>query len=64
MINRELKAKALPLECHHASWRDRGLFPRSLRDKNNILTIRSFAQMTLSDDMGIRTAIRQFIENE
>jgi hypothetical protein len=51
MINKELKIKGLPIECHHASWRDGGLFYRNLRDRGDVLTIRSFTQMTLSDDI-------------
>jgi hypothetical protein len=64
MINKELKIKGLSIECHHASWRDGDLSDPSLRDRGDVLTIRSFAQMTLSDDMGVRAAMRQFIEDE
>jgi hypothetical protein len=42
-INQDLKIKALPIECHHASWRDGGLSYPSLVDRADILTIRSFA---------------------
>jgi hypothetical protein len=64
MINKELKVNGLPIECHHASWRDEGLSYPSLRDRDDILTIRLFAQMTLSDDIGVRAAIKQFIEDK
>jgi hypothetical protein len=43
MINKELKIKGLPIESHHASWRDGGLCDPSLRDRGSVLTIRSFA---------------------
>jgi hypothetical protein len=64
MINNELKIKRLPIECHHASWRDGGLSDSSLRDRGDVLKIRSFAQITLSDDMGIRVAMKEVIEDE
>jgi hypothetical protein len=53
-----------PIECHDASWRNGGLSYPSLGDKGDVLTIRSFAQMTLLDDMRVRPATRQFIEDE
>jgi hypothetical protein len=64
MINKELKIKGLPIECHHASWRDGGLAYSNMGDRGDVLTIQSFAQVTLSDDMGVRPAMRQFIEDE
>jgi hypothetical protein len=45
-------------------WRDGGLSYPSLRDRKDVLTIRSFAQMTLSGDDKIRDVMRQFIEDE
>jgi hypothetical protein len=64
MVNRDLNIKGLPIECHHASWRDGGLSYPSLRDRGDVLTIRSFAQMTLSEDGVIQSVMRQFIEDE
>jgi hypothetical protein len=64
MIKRDLKIKGLLIEYHHASWRDGGLSYPSLRNKGGVLTIRSFAQITLSDDMGVRATMRYFIEEE
>jgi hypothetical protein len=49
-INQELKVRSLPIDCHHASWRDGGLSYPSLQDGNDVLTIRSFTQMLLSQD--------------
>jgi hypothetical protein len=45
-------------------WRDGGLSDSSLRDRGDVLTIRSFAQIKLSDDMGIRVAMKEVIEDE
>jgi hypothetical protein len=64
IVNEELKIKRLSIECHHTSRRDGGLSCPSLRDRCSVLTIRLFAQMTLSDDMSVRAAMRQFIEDE
>jgi hypothetical protein len=50
MIDRELKIRGLPIECHHTSWRDGGLSYPSLQDRGDVLTIRSFVQITLSND--------------
>jgi hypothetical protein len=64
IIGKELKIKGLPIECHRASWRAGRLFYPSLRDRDDVLMIRSFAQMTLSHDKCIWAALRQFIEDE
>jgi hypothetical protein len=64
MINKELDIRGLPIECHHASWRDGGLSHPSLRDRGDVPTIRSFAQMTLSDDTEVRAATRQFTKDK
>jgi hypothetical protein len=64
IINKELKIKRLPIECHYASWRDRSLSYPSLQDRGDVLMIRPFAQMTLSHDECVRAAMRQFIEDE
>jgi hypothetical protein len=63
-INQESKVKGLPVECHHASWRDGGLSYPSLQDRNDVLTIRSFTQMLLSEDTQIKIIMRQFIQDE
>jgi shikimate kinase len=64
MINKELKIKRLSIEYDYASWKDGGLSDPSLRDRGDVLRIRSFAHMTLSDDMGVWAAMRQFTEDE
>jgi hypothetical protein len=64
MVNRDLNIKGLPIECHHASWRDGGLSYPSLRDRGDVLIIRSFAQITLSEDDLIQSMMRKFIEDE
>jgi hypothetical protein len=43
MIDNALKVRGLPVECHHASWRDGGLSYPSLVDRRNVLMVRSFA---------------------
>jgi hypothetical protein len=63
-VDRELKIKGLPIECHHASWRDGELSYPSLQDRGYVLTIRSFAQMMPSRDDMVRSAMRQFIDDE
>jgi hypothetical protein len=63
-INRLLKTRGLPVECHHASWRDGGLSYPSLVDRRKVLMIRSFTQMMLSKDEKIREAMRWFAEKE
>jgi hypothetical protein len=64
MIKKELKIKGLSIECHQALWRDGGISYSSLRDRGDVLTIQSFAQMTLPGDIRVRVAMRQFIEDE
>jgi hypothetical protein len=64
MIIKEVKIKGLPIECHHPSWKDGGMSYPSLRDRGDVLPIRSFAQMMLSHDECVRAAMRQFIEDE
>jgi hypothetical protein len=63
-INKEMKIRGLPVECHHSSWRDGGLSYPSRYDRSEVLTIRSFTQMVLSQDDQVRRAMRQFIEDE
>jgi hypothetical protein len=57
MINEKMKIIGLPIECHYASWRDGSLSYPSTEEKGDVPTIRSFAQMTLSEDEGVRTAM-------
>jgi hypothetical protein len=64
MIKEDLKISGLSVECHHASWKDGDRSNPSVQDGGDVLTIRSFAQMTLSLDDGARIAMRQFIEDE
>jgi hypothetical protein len=64
MINKELTIKGLSIECHHASWTDAGLFDPNLRDRDDVLTIRSFAQITLSYDECVRVPMRLVIGDE
>jgi hypothetical protein len=42
MMNRELKIKRLPIECHHTSWGNGRLSHLSLRDRGDVFTIRPF----------------------
>jgi hypothetical protein len=63
-VDRILKIRGLPIECHHASWRDGGLSYPSLLDRQDVLMIRSFTQMMLSRDEQIRNTMRQMTENE
>jgi hypothetical protein len=63
-VSRQLKIRGLPVECHHASWRDGGLSYPSLESRDNVLKIRAFAQMMISTDEKVRTAMRQFAEDE
>jgi hypothetical protein len=63
-VNEALRIKTLPVECHHASWRDGGLSYPSLVDRRNVLLIRSFAQMTCSKDCKIRDGSRWLTEEE
>jgi uncharacterized C2H2 Zn-finger protein len=63
-VDRMLKVRGLPVECHYASWRDGGLSYPSLVDRRDVLIIRSFGQMMLSKDQKIRTAMTQLAEDE
>jgi hypothetical protein len=53
MINEDMKISGLLVECHHASWRDGGVCYSNLRETDDGLTIRSFAQMMLSQEKWI-----------
>jgi hypothetical protein len=63
-IDEVLRVRGLPVECHHASWRDGGLSYPSLEDRRRVLMIRSFTQMMLSRDDKIKRAMRWFAEDE
>jgi hypothetical protein len=63
-INDHTRIKGLPIECHYPSWRDGGASYTSLKDRGDVRAIRAFAEMTLTEDEGLRSAMRQFIENE
>jgi hypothetical protein len=63
-VDKALKVHGLPIECHHASWRDGGLSYPSLVDRRKVLLVRSFTQMTLSKDQKIHKAMRWFVEGE
>jgi hypothetical protein len=63
-VNEMLKVRGLPIECHHASWRDGGQSYSSLVDCRQVLMIRSFTQMMISRDETVCTTIRWFAEGE
>jgi hypothetical protein len=63
-IDEALKVRGLPVECHHASWRDGGFSYPSLIDRRKVLMVRSFGQMMLSRDEKIRGAMKYFAEAE
>jgi hypothetical protein len=63
-FNTLLKLPGLPRAFHHMSWRDGGFGYPSLIDRYRVLTIRSFAQMNLSNDPKIRAMMSKFIESE
>jgi hypothetical protein len=64
LIDTMLKVKGLPIECHHASWRDGGLSYPSLVDPRKVLMIRSLTHMLLSKGEQVRNAMRWFTEGE
>jgi hypothetical protein len=57
-VDEMLKVRGLPVECHHASWRDGGLSYSSLVNRRRVLMIRSFTQMMMSRDETVCTAMR------
>jgi hypothetical protein len=63
-VDLALKVRGLPVECHHASWRDGGLSYPSLLDRREALLVRSFTQMMLSKDNNVRGATRWFTEEK
>jgi hypothetical protein len=63
-INKMLKIPSLPKELHHMSWKDGGFSIPSLLDRSHVLSICSFAHMSLSNDPNIRAMTRAFIESE
>jgi hypothetical protein len=63
-IDKAFKVRGVPVERHHASWRDKGLSYPSLVNQRKVLMIRSFTQMVLSKDESVGTAMRWFAESE
>jgi hypothetical protein len=63
-VDKLLRVRGLPIECHHASWQDGGLSYPSLVDRRRVLMIRSFTQMMMSKDEGVKKAMRLFAESE
>jgi hypothetical protein len=63
-IDEVLRIRRLPIECHHASWRDGGLSCSSLVDRGRVHLVRSFGQIILSKDRKVRETIRWFANNE
>jgi hypothetical protein len=63
-IDQALKIRGLPVECHHASWRDGGFSYPSLLDRREVLLVRLLTQMMLSKDEKVREATQWFMEEE
>jgi hypothetical protein len=63
-VDRALKVRGLPVECHHASSRDGGFSYPSLLDRREALLVRSLAQIMLSKDDKVRETTRWFAEEE
>jgi hypothetical protein len=63
-VDEQLKIRGFQIGCHHMSWRDGGLSYPSLVDRRQVLTIRSFGQMALSQDLKIREVMEAFCEEE
>jgi hypothetical protein len=63
-VNKMLKIPSLPKETHHMSWKDGGFSIPSLLNRSYVLSICSFAHMSLSKDPNIRSMTRAFIESE
>jgi hypothetical protein len=63
-VDELLKVRGLPIECHHASWKDGGLSYPSLIDRRRVLMIKSFTQMVTSKDEKVKKAMRWFTESE
>ena len=59
-----LEARGTPKSLIHASWKDGGLSIPSVRDRQNVLTIRAFIQMLNSQDKNIRTIMNQIVQDE
>jgi hypothetical protein len=59
-----LRIPSLPKELHHMSWKDGGFSIPSLLDRSRVVSICSFAHMSLSNDPNIRAMTRAFIESE
>jgi hypothetical protein len=63
-IDELLTIPGLPVDVHHASWRDGGLSYPSLVDRQEVLKVRSFTQMLTSNDAKIRKIMRKFVDEE
>jgi hypothetical protein len=63
-VDRAVKVRGLPVECHHASWRDGRLSHPSMLDRREALLVKSLAQLMLSKDDKVREATRWFVEEE
>jgi hypothetical protein len=60
-VDRALKVRGFPEECHHPSWRDGGLSCPSLLDRREALLVRSLAQMMLWKEDKVREATQWFV---
>jgi hypothetical protein len=56
-VDKSLKVRGLPIECHHMSWGDGGFSIASLEDRRNVLLIGSFGHMGLSKDEKTKKAM-------
>jgi hypothetical protein len=63
-FDKQLRVNRLPVACHHASWRDGAMSYPSLRDRADVLKVRSFTHMLLSEDESVRRTMDIFIEQE
>ena len=59
-----IEARGIPKALIHASWKDGGLSIPSVRDRQNVLTIRAFIQMLNSQDGNVRNMMRKAAQDE
>ena len=59
-----IEARGIPKALIHASWKDGGLSIPSVRDRQNVLTIRAFIQMLNSRDRNVRNMMRKAVKDE
>ena len=59
-----LEARDIPKAQIHASWKDGGLSIPSVKDRQKVLTIRSFIQMVNNNDSIVKLMMRQAIQDE